>query len=252
MILRKSREPWTFTEYFFFGAFLFWSVAGLIFTFGRLTPASVGEWPLPDDLRNFIDLCIYCGDPILIVLAFANTHLHASRQWTGGVARRWAVTIVLCAFVIETAGTLTGIPFGDYHYTDKFGPTIWPGSTLFTVPLTIPLAWHVIITNALFIVRAVAPNISGLVEALAAGLICMIYDVILEPFATTVKGYWLWANGTVPLINYVAWFVLSALLMRVFAPTLSTRFRYDIRPLSILALTVLIFLAGELASWWYR
>jgi putative membrane protein len=252
MIIRNRREPWTLSEFVFFGAFVFWSFAGLIFTLGRLTPASVGAWHLPVDLQNFIDLCIYCGDPILIALAFFNTHLHAARQWTGGVARRWAFTIVLCAFIIETIGTLTSLPFGDYHYSDKFGPTIWPGSTLFTVPLTIPLAWHVIITNALFLVRAIAPHASSTLEALAAGFICMAYDFILEPFATTVKGYWTWADGSVPLINYLAWLVISALLIRLFAPTLSTRFRYDIRPVSILALTILIFLAGEFARQFYR
>ena len=246
MIIIKRREPWTITEFFFFAAFLFWSIAGLVFTFGKVTPASVGEWRLPVDLQNFVDMCIYCGDPVLIILAFANTHLHACRQWSSGVARRWAFTIVLCAFVIETVGTLTSLPFGDYHYTDKFGPTLW------LVPMTIPLAWHVIITNALFLVRAIAPHASATFEALAAGFICMVYDFILEPFATTVKGYWIWNGGSVPLLNYFSWFVLSTLLVWFFAPTLSSRFRYDIRPWVVLACTVLIFLAGEFALRFYR
>lgn len=246
------RIPWTFTEGFFFAAFVFWSAAGLIFTFGHLTPVYFSRFHLPPELESFIDLCIQNGDPILIILAFFNTHLHAARQWSSGVARRWAFTILLCAYVIETVGTLTSIPFGDYRYTDKFGPSLWPGSTLLTVPITIPLAWHVIVTNALFIVRSVAPRFSALAEALAAAAICTVYDFILEPFATTVKGYWIWNGGSVPLLNYISWFVLSALLIRFFAPTLSTRFRYDIRPWTILACTVLIFLAGEFALRFYR
>ena len=246
------RTSWTFTEYLFFAAFLFWSAAGLVFTFGHLTPVFFSRFHLPPALETFIDLCITNGDPILIILAFCNTHLHASRQWTAGVARRWACIIVVCAYLIETAGTLTSIPFGDYHYTDKFGPTLWPGSTLLTVPITIPLAWHVIITNALFIVRAIAPHLSALAEALVAGAICTAYDFILEPFATTVKGYWIWNGGSVPILNYVSWFVLSALLIRLFAPTLSSRFRYDIRPWTVLVCTVLIFLTGEFALQFYR
>ena len=238
--------PWTFTEKFFFAAFLFWSAAGLIFTFTRLTPAEIGRWHLPLMLENFIDLCDYNGDPILIFLAFFNTHLHAARQWSAGVARRWAFIILLAAFAIETAGTLTSLPFGDYHYTDKFG------LLLGVVPLTIPFAWHVIITNALFLVRAFAPHLSGFTEALSAGAICTAYDFILEPFATKVKGYWIWNGGSVPLLNYLAWFILSALLIKLFAPTLSTRFRYDIRPAAVIACTVLIFLAGEFATRFYR
>jgi len=240
------RIPWTLTESLLFAAFLFWSVAGLIFTFGHLTTVTIGRWHLPPALENFIDLCIYNGDPILIILAFFNTHLHAARQWTGGVARRWAVSILLCSYAIETIGTLTALPFGEYHYSDKFGPLLG------CVPLTIPFAWHVILTNALFLVRAIAPHISSRAEALICGAICTTYDFILEPFATTLKGYWTWAEGSVPLLNYIAWFVLSALLIKFFAPTLSTRFRYDIRPWTILTCTILIFLAGELAMQFYR
>ena len=247
-----ARSPWTLTECLFFGAFLFWSAAGLIFTFGRLTPVYFTKFHLPPELESFIDLCIQNGDPILIILAFFNTHFHAARQWTPGVARRWMFIILVCAYLIETVGTITSIPFGDYRYTDKFGPTLWPGSTLLTVPITIPLAWHVIITNALFIVRAVAPHLSRLAEALAAAAICTAYDFILEPFATKVKGYWIWNGGSVPILNYISWFVLSALLIRLFAPTFSTRFRHDPRPWIVLACTVLIFLAGEFALRFYR
>ena len=101
------------------------------------------------------------------------------------------------------------------------------------------------VTNALFLVRAAAPYLSRIIEALLAGLICTAYDFILEPFATTTKHYWVWTEGTVPVLNYVAWFVLSALLIRLFAPTLSNRFRFDPRPILILGLTVAIFIAGK-------
>jgi len=237
------REPkvarWNVVEKIFFAAFLIWSAAGLIFTIERISPAAVAHWPTPGWLGRFVDLCLQNGDPILILLAFINTHLHAARQWPPDIARRWALTVLVCAFGIETFGAITGFPFGDYRYTDRFGPMLG------VVPLTIPLAWHVVVTNALFVVRAVAPHASRLAEAALAGLLCMLYDFILEPFATTVKGYWIWTEGTIPPINYVAWFVLSGLLVRLFAPTLSTRFRLDPRPVLILCLTILIFVAGE-------
>ena len=104
-----------------------------------------------------------------------------------------------------------------------------------------------VVTNALFVVRWVAPHLGRIVEAVMAGVLCTLYDFILEPFATTVKHYWIWTGGTIPPLNYVAWFVLSTLLVRLFAPTLSTRFRLDPRPQLILGITVLIFLAGRWA-----
>jgi putative membrane protein len=231
---------WNLVEKIAFAAFLFWVAAGLIFTIAQISPATVAHWPIPGWLVQFVDLCLQYGDPILILLAFANTHLHAARQWSAGIARRWAAIVLVCAFGIETFGTITSFPFGDYHYTDRFGPMLG------VVPLTIPLAWHVVVTNALFLLRAVAPHISRLTEAALAGLLCTLYDFVLEPFATTVKHYWIWTDGTIPPLNYVAWFILSGLLVRIFAPTLSSRYRLDPRPALILGLTIAIFIAGEL------
>ena len=148
--------------------------------------------PVPPFLHNFVDLCLIYGDPALIILAFVNTHLHAVRQWSAGVARRWGLTVLVCAYAIEELGSRTGIPFGEYHYTTNFGPMAY------AVPLTIPLAWHVVVTNALFLVRSLTPHLTRLIEAGAVGLICVIYDFILEPFASTTKLYWVWKGAAVP------------------------------------------------------
>jgi len=238
---KAKDNPWNFVEKTALAAFVIWTAAGLIFTIEGISPDTVAHWPVPGWLGQFVDFCLQTGDPILILLAFANTHLHAARQWTPVIARRWGLIVLICAFGIETCGTITGFPFGEYHYIpNQFGPMLG------IVPLTIPLAWHVVVTNALFVVRAVAPYASRLTEAALAGLLCMAYDFILEPFATTVKHYWIWTGGTIPPLNYVAWFVLSGLLVRLFAPTLSSRFRLDPRPVLILSLTILIFVAGEI------
>ena len=237
--LRNKGKSLNLLEKIAFAAFIIWSAVGLIFTLKHISPLIVAQWPISAGLRQFVDLCLQNGDPILIMLAFINTHLHAARQWSAGVARRWGLIVLVCAFAIETCGAMTGFPFGQYHYTDGFGPMLG------VVPLTIPFAWHVVVTNALFLVRAVAPHVSRIGEAALVGLLCTVYDFILEPFATTVKHYWIWTEGTIPPLNYVAWFVLSALLVRFFAPTFSTRFRFDPRPVFILGLTIAIFLAGE-------
>jgi len=234
-------SSWNIVEKIAFVAFLIWTAAGLIFTIEHITPSAIAHWPIPVWFQSFVDFCLRTGDPILILLAFTNTHLHAARQWSAGVARRWGIIVLVSAFGIETLGAKTGFPFGAYTYTDRFGPMIG------LVPMTIPLAWHVVVTNALFIVRAIAPHLSRLTEAALAGLFCTIYDFILEPFATTVKGYWIWSEGTIPPLNYIAWFVLSALLVRLFAPTISNRYRRDPRPLMIVCLTIAIFLAGRLS-----
>ena len=232
--------PWNWVDYLAFLAFFVWCVAGLTFEIQHITPDAIAKWQLSDPLRQFVTGCLYYGDEILILLAFINTHLHAARQWTSSIARQWAVTILLLAYGIEAVGTKTSLPFGDYTYTNNFGPMLW------VVPLTIPFAWHIVVTNALFIVRAIAPHLSEPMEAAMVGVICTAYDFILEPFATTVKHYWNWAGDTIPHLNYIAWFVLSAALAYFFAPTLSSTYRRDPRPFLILALTIAIFFAGKM------
>ena len=243
--LQRAEVParihrWDPIEKIALAAFIIWTAAGLIFTIGRISPDTVAQWPIPEWLGRFVDLCLQYGDPILIFLAFANTHLHAARQWTPAVARNWGFIVIVTAFGIETAGVLIGFPFGDYHYTENFGPMLG------VVPLAIPLAWHVVVTNALFIARIVAPGDSPAIEAVLAGLLCTAYDFVLEPFAASVKHYWIWADGAPPLLNYATWFVLSSLLVGLFAPALITRHRLDLRPVLILSLTIAIFVAGEL------
>lgn len=230
---------WNRIEKSLFVAFLLWCGAGLTFILLRISPETISHGPIPAWLAAFINLCLSTGDPILILLAFANTHLHAARQWTPRVARRWGAIVLAAALAVETLGACTGFPFGSYAYTDRFGPLLG------VVPLTIPLAWHVVVTNALFLVRRLRPHLARPIEAALAGLLCTLYDFILEPFATTVKHYWNWSGGVIPLQNYAAWFVLSSLLVWFFAPTSSTRFPRDIRPRVILGLTLLIFLAGR-------
>jgi putative membrane protein len=235
-------KTWSALEKAVFGAFLFWAACGLIFIVCHLTAAVIAAWAVPAWLRDFVALCLSTGDPILILLAFANTHLHAARQWTPPQARRRALIVLISSLAIETLGTLTGFPFGAYAYTDLFGPSLG------VVPLTIPLAWHVVLTNALFLVRSVVPHGSRLVEAGLAGRLVTLYDFILEPFATSVKGYWRWQGGEIPLQNYLAWFTVGSLIIWAFAPSAASRFRCDPRPAVILGATVVIFLAGRLFS----
>jgi len=235
-------RKWSRWEKVVLGAFLFWSAAGLIFTFGHITALTVMRWPIPVWLIQFVQFCLRTGDPILILLAFANTHLHAARQWTPSVARRWGLIVIGASFAVETLGACTGFPFGAYHYTDRFGPLLG------VVPMTIPLAWHVVVTNALLLVRRAAPHLPRMGEVALTALLCTIYDFILEPFATTVKGYWIWSGGIIPVQNFAAWFVISGLLVWFFAPTSATRFRNDPRPWLVLGITVLIFVAGRWAG----
>ncbi len=232
---------WSGIEAALFGAFLFWAAAGLISVAGGAQLARIHP---PAALAGFIAACVRYGDPVLILLAFANLHLAAARAWGAPAARRWTLTVIVASLAIETLGVETGFPFGRYHYTDRFGPLLG------VVPLVIPLAWQVVLTSALLLVRRCQWQPGRLNEAAQVGLAAMLYDLVLEPFATRVKGYWLWENGAVPWQNDASWFFIGAALAWLFAPR-PRNFRApapDPRPWVVPAVTLLIFLAGRWAA----
>jgi uncharacterized membrane protein len=240
-------KHWTRVDKLFLACFLAWSFAGVVLTPLRLGPEVVASWDLPGWLRGFIILCLQWGDPLLMFLAAANTHLITTRQWGVPVARRWGAAAIAVGAAVETVGTLTGFPFGSYEYTDAFGPRL-----LGVLPVTIPLAWFVVATNFLLLVRMVAPYASAWQEAAAVGLLATLFDAMLEPFAVEVRRYWIWmADGAettvVPWTNYLAWWATAGLLVRGAAPTSALRYEPEWRPAIILAAFVILFGVARLA-----
>lgn len=110
------------------------------------------------------------------------------------------ILIFFLGFGAEVIGVQTGLLFGNYRY----GETL--GIKLFETPLIIGVNW-------LLLVYLTASLVSGLKVApilqimLAAGLM-VIYDLILEQVAP-VLDMWHWQDQSVPLNNYVSWFLLA-------------------------------------------
>jgi putative membrane protein len=95
------------------------------------------------------------------------------------------------------------------------------------------------------ITRFVRPDLSPRMEAVCVATLVTLYDFLLEPFATQVKHYWVWESGSIPLQNYVAWWVLGFGVTWLCAPTHASSWRNDFRPWLLIGLTLLIFVAGR-------
>jgi uncharacterized membrane protein len=229
-------KQWHKSDRIFFVLYCFWIAIGLAVGPLHITDQTVGGWPFPGFLIGFIEGCLRYGDPILIVLAAINTHLLLVRTWGSRPARRFVLSVVVLSAVIETAGTLTGWPFGHYAYTDNFGPRLW------VLPLAIPLAWFVLIGNALILWRSLLPGFIITIEAAAAATLVTGIDWVMEPFAAQLKLYWLWGEATVPWTNYVAWWVITFLLVHLFAKTPGHQGRTDPRPPVILGTMLALFI----------
>lgn len=112
----------------------------------------------------------------------------------------WAASAFLITFFIEFIGVKTGKIFGVYEY----------GSTMLLqvggVPIIIAFNWVMLILATysmsllLFKNRWVAPVMSS--------FMIVAFDFVMEPVAMYLD-YWQWADGSVPIQNYVAWFIIS-------------------------------------------
>lgn len=109
---------------------------------------------------------------------------------------------------VEWAGVHTGQLFGSYTY----GPTL--GFGVDGIPLIMGVNWFLLAYCV-----GVTLQYSGIkyiaLRVLSGALLLVLLDVVIEPAAIKYN-YWHWANGVVPVNNYICWFVLGAILLLVF------------------------------------
>ena len=110
-------------------------------------------------------------------------------------------TIFLIGMICEILGVNYGYIFGDYVYLDNLGTKV------FGVPILIGINW-IILT---FITGSISSYIfkKNLKFSILTGAIFMILlDLIIEPVAPLL-GFWIFDLSSVPLQNYVGWFLIG-------------------------------------------
>jgi len=160
------------------------------------------------------------------MIAFMLLH-GALRYRVEGIAV-FAVICLVISNIFENLGVATGFPFGPYHYTDALGPK------LFYVPLMIGpaylsvgyMAW-VLATILAGDVRRGAGAFSTFATPFVAAFIMVLWDVSMDPSASTVQKWWIWESGGgffgVPVSNYLGWFLTVYVFMQLFAIYLRAR-----------------------------
>lgn len=172
---------------------------GGVVAFGAMALAQIAV-PLTEDRAGLTTA--------VVVLFAVTTTCVAATVWGWSRALVAAAIVIVGTTVLERAGTATGVPFGDYRYTDALSPRVAG------VPLAVVLAWWAMAVPA----REVAARIVGAGPArVAIGAVALTaWDVMLDP-QMVVEGYWVWEGGglwrDVPLSNYGGWLVASAVVM---------------------------------------
>jgi bisanhydrobacterioruberin hydratase len=126
---------------------------------------------------------------------------------------------------VEITGINTGILFGDYTYGNVLGYKVQ------NVPVVIGINWFIIIycsgisihTLLMKAIDRIATDSGKNPMALKAlsvivdgATLAVFFDWLMEPVAVKL-GYWVWnGDGSIPMFNYICWFVISLLLLTAF------------------------------------
>lgn len=148
-----------------------------------------------------------------VVLQAAASLTALATAWGAAATLRVALVVLPLAWAVEFVGSRTGLPFGQYDYTQALQPQ------LLGVPLLIPLAWLMMLPPAWAVAEALlrrgatrGPRVAFLATA---ALAFTAWDLFLDP-QMVAWGYWVWQTPGgyfgIPWSNYLGWW-LSALLI---------------------------------------
>jgi uncharacterized membrane protein len=194
-----------------------------------------GAWLLQEPNATVMRIAWRFSGPLYVSLGALAT-LAFLRPRLG--ARRTALLFLAGAGIalgVELAGTTTGLPFGEYHYSTLLGPRI-----LGLVPAPIPISWFYMLVGCLTIVARLVPAADDATArwrwaALAAALL-VAWDFAMDP-AMVRTAHWSWGAGQqfhaagipdwladfftrdrfygMPLSNWLGWYVTGLVIARV-------------------------------------
>lgn len=168
---------------------------------GYVVVSSLTDW-LP------LSASAWLFTPVLNALVI----VHALRRWSVGTLVVFYVAVFAISTAIENVGVLTGIPFGNYYYTEILGPQLGvvPIAIGFTYVPAAYISW--ILAE---VVAGYAPAdrrpVARITVALTAAVAMVFWDLGLDPLNSTVNQSWIWVDGGayfgVPVVNFFGWFL---------------------------------------------
>lgn len=173
--------------------FLFWYACGVVLlSFDILPPAL--EW----------------ANVVFLIAAGLIGGIYFVRSY--GTSKGLSISAIIVFFSIfaEHLGVEYGILFGDYYYTQDFGPK------LIGVPIAIGFAWLMVIASSHALAKVIAYKKNVLIYVLTGSLLAVLMDLIIDPVAYEVKEYWVWQAESfyynIPFSNFAGWFIVAFIL----------------------------------------
>jgi uncharacterized membrane protein len=136
---------------------------------------------------------------------------------------------VVITFAMENMGSLTGFPFGHYHFEVGVGLPHVGVIPVIVGPLWFGMGYFSWILAGTLLGTPARPDnkFELLAWPIVAAFVMAQWDVVMDPPLATISKAWIWHDGGahfgVPLSNYAGWLLTSWLFYQGFALYLSGR-----------------------------
>lgn len=148
------------------------------------------------------------------------------------------IILGLYALAIETFAIKTGLPYGEFSYTNALGPKL-----LDTTPWAVALAYPPILLIAFWFASKFT---RGFGRIFITAIFATLVDVVLDPAVVSLD-FWAWESPGafygVPLINFIGWIVTS-LIGATFLHAIWGKADRVKAPVAYSGLAVLLFWTG--------
>ena len=126
------------------------------------------------------------------------------------------LAVYILSLSSELSGTLFGIPFGEYTYTEMLGIKWFS-----LVPLLIPISWFTMALPSFALAYYCFSKPGQWAKRILFGsLLLTLWDLSLDPAMSYLTTYWTWGEPGpyygMPWINLGGWYVTSIVLMVAF------------------------------------
>jgi hypothetical protein len=227
-------------------------LVGVVWALG-IGDATLGRWVQNADLLRALLWLLRYLDLTWIVLAAANVYRGVAASEGLATVRRWAGWTMLAVMGLAWVSVVTGAPLGAIRFGEPLGGKLGP------VPLGLPLLWLVIILGAREAVLRCFPRWSHWQVALGTGVLTALTDLLLEPLAAKLRGFWFWrasAPGLPPVfdpppLHWLEWGVMAGLLAYTFRSrrVVASVQKRPWEPAATLGIFYAIFLVAHLGRW---
>jgi len=148
--------------------------------------------------------------------------LHGVQRYGKHLIWQFILTVFIIGWTFETISIVTGIPFGNYHYTELMAPFLGhvPVFVLPAYGVMGYISWS-LATLVIGQRKTGLDHVDMIAVPILAAVLMVFWDLSMDPLRATVEGRWIWAEGGahlgVPGLNYLGWMIVTWLMFQIFA-----------------------------------